>query len=107
MDCKEFNKMIPEFLNNEMNSRELKGFMDHITECKECKEELSIQFLIQEGMARLEDGTTFDLQNELDRLLEDARRRMRLRSGFHFFVYGIEIVAIIAIITIIVLIMIL
>lgn len=107
MDCKETNKMIPGFLSQELNSRELKGFMEHISVCEECKEELSIQFLIQEGMASLEDGTTFDLQNELDRLLEDAAKKMRLRKWFHCFVYGIEIVAIITIITIIILVMIL
>lgn len=107
MDCKEVNKMIPDFLNNELNNRELKGFMEHISGCKECKEELSIQFLIQEGMASLENGNTFDLQHELDRLLEDAKRKMRVRRGFQFFVYGVEVLVIITIITIIVLVMIL
>ena len=81
MDCKETNKMIPGFLSQELNSRELKGFMEHISVCEECKEELSIQFLIQEGMASLEDGTTFDLQNELDRLLMMPRRRCGV-NGF-------------------------
>ncbi len=105
MDCKEINKMIPGFLNQELSNRELREFMDHISSCRECKEELSIQFLIQEGMASLEDGTTFDLQHGLDRLLEDATRKMRMRRWLHWFVYGVEIVAIITIITIIVLIM--
>lgn len=107
MDCKEANKMIPDFLNYELNHRELKGFMDHISACKECEEELSIQFLIQEGMASLEKGTSFDLQQAFDRRMEEARRKMRIRRGFHFFVYGVEILAIITIITIIVLIMVL
>lgn len=107
MDCKEVNKMIPAFLNNELNNRELKEFMEHVSVCKECEEELSIQFLIQEGMVSLEEGTTFDLQREFDRLMEDARRKLRMRKAFHFFVYGMEILAIITIITIIVLIMIL
>lgn len=107
MDCKETNKMIPGFMNHELNSRQLRGFMLHISECEECKEELSIQFLTQEGMARLENGTTFDLQSELDRLLDEAEKKLRIRKWFHWFVYGVEIVAIITIVTIIVLIMIL
>lgn len=61
MDCKEANKRMTDFLNHDLNSRELKGFMEHISDCKDCKEELSIQFLIQEGMIRLEEGSTFDL----------------------------------------------
>lgn len=107
MDCKEVNKLIPAFLKYELNSKELRGFMEHISTCRECKEELTIQFLVSEGMARLEDGNAFDLQAELDRRLEDASRKMRFRKGFHLFVYGLEILVIIAIITIIVLIMIL
>ncbi len=107
MDCKETNKRMTDFLNHDLNSRELKGFMEHIFSCKDCKEELSIQFLIQEGMVRLEEGSTFDLQSELDRLLEEARRRMIFYRWLHYLVYAVEILAIIVIITIIVLVIIL
>lgn len=107
MNCKETNKLIPDFLNQELSNSQLHGFMEHISSCKECQEELSIQFLVQEGMVSLEDGTTFDLQNGLDNLLEDASRKLRWRKWFHWLVYGIEIVAIITIITIIALILIL
>ncbi len=107
MDCKEANKKMSDFLNNELNSRELKGFVEHISHCRDCKEELSIQFLVQEGMARLEDGSTFDLQSGLDGLLEEAERRMIFYRWLHYLIYGVEAFAIIAIITIIVLIIVL
>lgn len=107
MDCKETNKRMSDFLNNELNSRELKDFMEHISGCKDCKEELSIQFLVQEGMARLENGNTFDLQSELDRLLEDKERKMLFHRWLHYFIYGVEALAIVTIIAIIVLVVIL
>ncbi len=107
MDCKDVIKRIPDFLNHELNNRELKDFLNHTEGCKECREELSIQFLVLEGMARLEEGNTFDLQNEFDRMMEDAKRRMKLRRMLNVFVYGMEILAIITIITIIVLIIVL
>lgn len=107
MDCKEANRKISDFLDHELNSRELKGFLEHVTHCKDCREELSIQFLVQEGMARLEDGNTFDLQKELDRLLEEAERKMLFYRWLRYFVYGVETLAIIAIITIIVLVIVL
>lgn len=40
-------------------------------------------------------------------MMEDARRRMKIREVFHFLVYAIEILAIITIVTIIVLIIVL
>lgn len=104
MDCKETDRLIPAFLKNELKGRELKAFMEHIAGCSGCKEELSIQFLVSEGMARLEDGNTFDLQAELDRCLEDANRKMSIRRWLHFLVYGLEILVIITIIAIIILI---
>ena len=107
MDCKEANRKISDFLDHNLNSRELKSFIEHVSHCEDCKEELSIQFLVQEGMARLEDGSTFDLQSELDRLLEDGERKMLFYRWLHYFVYGVEIAAIIAIITIIVLVIVL
>lgn len=107
MNCKEIDKMIPEFLNKELSGRELNEFMEHISECPECKEELSIRFLVSEGMASLEDGNTFDLQEKLNRRLEEARRKLKIRKGIHFFVYGLEILAIITMIAIIVMIMVL
>ncbi|NLL77932.1 MAG: zf-HC2 domain-containing protein [Clostridiales bacterium] len=107
MDCKEINKMIPAFLNKELSGRELDDFMEHISKCPECKEELSIQFLVLEGMVSLQDGNTFDLRKRLDKQLDEARRKIRIRKGVHFFVYGLEILAIITMIIIIVLIMVL
>lgn len=107
MDCKETNKMISGFLNKELSSKELNRFMEHLSQCPECKEELTIQFLVSEGMVSLEDGSNFDLQKELDKHLEEARRKMRIRKGFQFFVYALEILVIITIITIIVLVMLL
>ena len=104
MDCKDVMKMIPDFLNKDLKGRELKSFVEHM---EKCKEELSIQFLVQEGMARLEDGDIFDLQNEFDRVMEDARRKMQIGRLINYFVYGVEALAIITIVTIIVLIIVL
>ena len=107
MECKEVIKMIPDFLDNELSGKELRAFLKHIEECKECREELSIQFLVLEGMARLEEWNTFDLQNEFDKMMEDAKRRMQFLRILSILVYGVEILAIITIIAIIVLIVVL
>lgn len=107
MDCKEANKRMSGFLNDELSSRELKDFLGHISCCKDCKEELSIQFLVQEGMARLEDGSTFDLKSELDKLLTDVERKMVFYQWLRYLVYGVEILAIITIVVIIVMVLVL
>lgn len=74
MDCKEFEKLIPDFIEDRLEHRLLKKFIRHADACAECKEELTIQILVMEGMVRLEDGAAFDLSKEVERRLEEARR---------------------------------
>lgn len=78
MTCRECETQIPDFIGRKMDYLEMKRFLEHVDACASCREELVIQFLIQEGMARLEDGDAFDLQQELQAHLEEARRRIRI-----------------------------
>ena len=80
MNCKEADKLIPLFLEDDLENRELSEFLSHVESCADCKEELTIQFLVRVGMKRLEDGNTFNLRNELDALLVDANKRLTARK---------------------------
>lgn len=80
MDCKEFEKRIPDFIARKLDYSTLKRFCEHMEKCGNCKEELVIQFLVTEGIQRLEDGRAFDLQSELEQRLAEARRRLRFNS---------------------------
>ena len=82
MDCKEFLKLIPDFLNGGLEYRTLKHFLKHAQRCPECFEELNIQFLITEGMNRLEEGDAFDLNKELNKKLVEARGKIRRNDNF-------------------------
>ncbi|MDE6845253.1 MAG: zf-HC2 domain-containing protein [Lachnospiraceae bacterium] len=78
MDCKETEKKIPSFLRDELDGSKLEEFIDHVENCPECKEELSIQFLVTEGLERLERGNNFNLQRELFMKLEGAEHRINV-----------------------------
>ncbi len=93
MTCKEFEKMIPDFIGRKLDFHALKQFMGHMETCSDCHEELVIQFLVEEGMQRLEVGDVFDLQNELDIRLEEARRHMKFHSVFLYLGAGLETLA--------------
>ncbi len=79
MTCKDADKVIALFLDDDLDNRQLADFLNHIETCPECREELTIQFLVKVGMQRLEDGNTFNLKAELDGLLRDARKRLNGR----------------------------
>lgn len=94
MDCKEFERLIPDFMAKRMDHFTMKSFMGHLDHCAGCREELIIQFLVTEGIQRLEDGNVFDLQKELDLRLEEAKRGIRFRSRILQAVFAMEILAV-------------
>lgn len=81
MTCRECEKQIPDFIGRKMDYSRMKNFADHVDTCENCREELVIQFLIREGMARLEEGDTFDLQRELRERMEETHRKIRTHEG--------------------------
>lgn len=82
ISCKEFEKLIPEFIAQELEYRTLKRFCSHAKTCTDCHEELDIQFLVSEGMVRLEEGDAFDLNRELDKRLEEAVRKINRNDKY-------------------------
>ena len=94
--------MITAFLSGELENRELKQFLVHIETCPECMEELTIQYLVMTGASLLEEGKSFDLGKELERLKEAAHSRVRRRNILTLLSYLLEISAILAVIIILV-----
>lgn len=94
MTCKEFEKLIPVFMEQKLDFLTLKQFIGHMENCEECHEELVIQFLVTEGMQRLEEGDAFDLQNELEERLTEARNRIKFHSIFLYIGAGLKTLAI-------------
>lgn len=94
MTCKEFEKRIPDFIDRKMDYPNLKIFLGHMDSCENCREELSISFLVADGLLHLEEGDSFDFQRELDNRLEEADRQLRRNERFMNAGFWAEIVAI-------------
>lgn len=97
MDCKDIQKKIPQYLNDELSGKEILQFINHVDSCSACNEELSIQYLVLEGTARLEDGSGFDLNKELKAKLENSRADVRRRRKMNAIIYTMEVFAFFAI----------
>ena len=77
MECKDFEKQIPDFIAKKLDYVALKAFAEHMERCPKCEEELTIQFLIDEGLVRLEEGSAFDLKHELWARMNEAEKKIR------------------------------
>ena len=89
MNCNTVVKSIPLFLNDELDTDELKDFLEHIEYCPECKEELTIEILVNEGLNSLESGTNFDIKKEYNKCLSNAHHQLNKREGLKSFYYAL------------------
>ena len=55
MDCITFNKDIDAFIKGELCDEELNSFLLHLKGCRNCEEELQVNYIVQEGMKRMND----------------------------------------------------
>ena len=92
MDCKEFKGLIQEFLHDELDVNMLSRFLEHIEECSDCRDELRTQYLIYEGLERLESGEPFDVDNDLAKVMQQQKNRLHTRRGVQRTAIAAEII---------------
>ena len=106
MNCGRAVKSIAGFLNDELDTDELKAFLEHIDSCPQCREELTIEILVQEGLNSLESGENFDIDAEYSHCIYEARHNLSRREALHAFylamtgLVGVALVSVIALIII-------
>lgn len=94
MTCKEIEKQIPLFLSNSLEEDKLAEFVNHIKKCRDCEEELAIQYLSIEGLARLEEGASFSLDDELEYKINQAEHKVKIGHRVDKICKNLEAVAI-------------
>ena len=100
MNCKETEKLIPLFLSRQLTNKELSSFLTHIETCEECKEELTIQYLVMIGASLLEEGKSFDLRQSLDFLIGESSQHVKRWKILFILSYVFEFLTILIVITI-------
>lgn len=100
MNCKATERLIPLFLTDQLTNKDLASFLSHVDDCEECKEELTIQYLVMIGASLLEEGKSFDLRQALDSLIEDYLKRVRRWRALFLLSYVVEVLTILIVIII-------
>lgn len=94
MNCKEFERLVPDFIDDRLDYSSMKRFSEHMQQCDNCREELVIQILVTEGVQRLEDGRAFDLQKEMERRMSRIKRKIRIHGNMIRLGIAMEIAAV-------------
>lgn len=77
--CKDFSGMISAFMNDTLDDAALRAFLDHYEACKNCREELEIQYLVGKAFNQMEKGEEINLFRDLPAYVEKERRLLENR----------------------------
>lgn len=99
MTCMEAQALITPFINDKLNIATLEQFIDHVENCKECKEELEVYHALLTAMKQLdeEEEVSADFAKELENRLKEAQERIlhtklvHIRKRILFFILVIVI----------------
>ena len=80
MNCKKAVSLIPAYLEDSLDAKDLQAFLEHIDNCPDCSEELSIQFLITEGLSTLSTGDSYDLQTAMTDRVRESHREISVHN---------------------------
>ena len=75
MYCAKFQKQISSFINNNLDINEMDMFINHARKCRDCYEELEINYMVNIGLEKIEkdESASFDLKGELEKWLTITR----------------------------------
>lgn len=91
MTCLEARKCIYDYLNHKLSDEKLQEFMDHISECDECMEELRITHMVYSGVQKL------DAVDDSNLNIDGSFRRQLLDTKFYLFrTKALEIIRMVA-----------
>ena len=82
MKCEEALTKIEAYINHTLNGRELEEFLEHVTSCQECYDELETYYIISVGMRYLEEENleSYNIPKMLQEDLHTRERRVRRRN---------------------------
>ncbi len=82
MTCNECQKLIPEYLNNQLNKKELEAFISHVRSCPVCYEELETYFIIALATRVLDESAevSYDIKDMLEQDLDDKEKTLNKKK---------------------------
>jgi len=86
-----FRKLIPEYINKELDDRTLNEFLNHLKSCDACKDELEIHYIVMKGVDILDnrDGE-YNLSAAFLESVRRSNRYLKKRKRFLKLTYVLD-----------------
>ena len=78
MNCQEAQRLIVPFINGNLTIEQAKDFFKNIDQCKECKDELEIYYVLLIGLKQLDEDASdsLNLHGQFETHLREARMQL-------------------------------
>lgn len=101
MECRDAQKFIMPFIRNDIEIEDEENFINHVSECKECRDELEIYAILEYGLSDEYDNEiqSFDfkqvIQDKIDRQKKQIENYNILKSFGGFAYIAINVIVLI------------
>lgn len=84
MECREFLNHIPEFIVEDMDLQYTSDFLRHMKNCKECRGELELSYIIQKSMEAIDSSsyTSYNFQQQLENRMKTYEEKANVYDKF-------------------------
>ena len=87
LTCKEATLMVIPYIKKEVCDKDLRKFVKHIKECKDCREELETYYIVYKGLMQLDEKEELPMNiiEALNNDLEISNHHLKNMSLFYVF----------------------
>jgi hypothetical protein len=97
MICKEAERLVMPYINDELTDEELGEFLEHMESCPDCREELEIYFTVDVGIKQLDSEIgNYNIKGALKSTIEQSRQRLWVIRCVKIARYAVATVSVIA-----------
>ncbi len=94
MDCISFRKHINGYIEDKLDDELLCEFLHHLESCKNCRDELEINYIVVEGVRILDEKRSdYNLSKAYDNMIASANRYIRVKRRLLVVEYVIDTLA--------------
>ncbi len=100
LGCREAEKMVMPYIDDELGETELEQFLNHISTCEACREELEIYYTVSLGLKQLDDEMgSYDIAGALEDSLDLAWMRVRAVRLRKVICYAVDTLCVVGLLT--------
>ncbi len=81
MNCRDFQKMIPDIIDGNVSEEQLAPVLEHVEGCKDCYDELEIYYVLRCGLGDDDSGMPMNFVEQLEKNLAGMKKRSQRYSA--------------------------